>query len=111
MTGNSPSINCRYHTTDQEAQRIPSIISAIKTTLRHIIFKLWKIKEKEKIAKENTPTYKETWRRAWQPTSVFLPGESPWTEEPDGLQFMGCKESDTTEQPSVPKETREKNYG
>ena len=21
----------------------------------------------------------------WQPTSVFLPGESPWTEEPDGL--------------------------
>ena len=25
------------------------------------------------------------WRRAWQPTSVFLPGESPWTEEPGGL--------------------------
>ena len=24
-------------------------------------------------------------RRAWQPTSVFLPGESPWTEEPGGL--------------------------
>ena len=23
------------------------------------------------------------WRRAWQPTPVFLPGESPWTEEPD----------------------------
>ena len=29
------------------------------------------------------------WRRAWQPTSVFLPGESPWTEEPGGLQAMG----------------------
>ena len=26
------------------------------------------------------------WRRAWQPTPVFLPGESPWTEEPGGLQ-------------------------
>ena len=25
------------------------------------------------------------WRRAWQPTSVFLPGESPWTEESGGL--------------------------
>ena len=25
------------------------------------------------------------WRRAWQPTPVFLPGESPWTEEPGGL--------------------------
>ena len=22
------------------------------------------------------------WRRAWQPTPVFLPGESPWTGEP-----------------------------
>ena len=29
------------------------------------------------------------WRRAWQPTPVILPGESPWTEEPGGLQFMG----------------------
>ena len=28
------------------------------------------------------------WRRAWQPTPVFLPGESPWTEEPGGLQPM-----------------------
>jgi len=25
------------------------------------------------------------WRRAWQLTLVFLPGESPWTEEPGGL--------------------------
>ena len=25
------------------------------------------------------------WRRAWQPTPVFLPGESPWTEQPGGL--------------------------
>ena len=29
------------------------------------------------------------WRRAWQPTPVFLPGESPWTEEPGGLQSTG----------------------
>ena len=25
------------------------------------------------------------WRREWQPAPVFLPGESPWTEEPGGL--------------------------
>ena len=25
------------------------------------------------------------WRREWQPTPVFLLGESPWTEEPCGL--------------------------
>ena len=41
----------------------------------------------------------ETWVRslgwqdpleeAWQPTPVFLPGESPWTEEPGELQSMG----------------------
>ena len=32
---------------------------------------------------------KVLWRRAWQPTPVFLPEESPWTEEPVRLQFMG----------------------
>ena len=29
------------------------------------------------------------WRREWLATPVFLPGESPWTEEPGGLQSMG----------------------
>ena len=27
-------------------------------------------------------------RRAWQPTPVFLPGASLWTEEPGGRQSM-----------------------
>ena len=31
------------------------------------------------------------WRRAWQPTPVFLPGESPWTQESSGLQSMGSQ--------------------
>ena len=31
------------------------------------------------------------WKRAWQPTPVFLPGESPWTEEPGRLQSMGSQ--------------------
>ena len=31
------------------------------------------------------------WRRAWQPTPVFLPGESPWTVENGRLQFMGLQ--------------------
>ena len=26
------------------------------------------------------------WLRAWQPTPVFLPGKSPWTEVPGRLQ-------------------------
>ena len=43
------------------------------------------------------------WRRAWQPTPVFLPGEShgqrslAWIEEPGGLQSTGSQRVGTTE--------------
>ena len=50
---------------------------------------------------KNMPAMSETWvwswvgqipwRRAWQTTPVFLPGESPWTEDPNGLQSMGLQ--------------------
>ena len=40
----------------------------------------------------------DPWRRERQPTPVFLPGESPWTEEPGGLWSRGPKELDTTKQ-------------
>ena len=33
------------------------------------------------------------WRRKWQPTPVFLPGKTAWTEEPGGLQSMGLQKS------------------
>ena len=44
---------------------------------------------------KNLPAMRETWvqslgdplERAWQPTPAFLPGESPWTEEPGGLKY------------------------
>ena len=29
--------------------------------------------------------------RAWEPIPVFLPGESPWTEEPGGPQSIGSQ--------------------
>ena len=45
------------------------------------------------------------WRREWQPTPVFLPGESPWTKEPGGLQSMGLQEMDTTKQLSTARNT------
>ena len=58
---------------------------------------------------KNLPAMQETWVRslgrssggghAWQPTPVFLPGESPWTKDPGGP--WGCKESDTTERLST----------
>ena len=31
------------------------------------------------------------WRRGLQPTPVFLPGESPWREEPGGLRAVGSQ--------------------
>ena len=41
------------------------------------------------------------WRRAWQPTPVFLPGEFHGQRSLAGGSPWGCKQSDTTEQLSV----------
>ena len=46
--------------------------------------------------------------RAWQPIPVFLPGESPRTEEPGELQSMGSKESDMAEQLSTAQHREER---
>jgi len=35
--------------------------------------------------------WKVPWRRAWQSTPKFLPGESSWTEELGGLQSKGSQ--------------------
>ena len=37
------------------------------------------------------------WRRKWQPTPVFLPGESQEPGSPLGCRLWGCTELDTTE--------------
>ena len=37
------------------------------------------------------------WRRKWQPTPVFLPGESQGQESLVGCCLWGCTESDMTE--------------
>ena len=34
---------------------------------------------------------KISWRKKWQPTLVFLPGESPWTENSGGLWSKGLQ--------------------
>ena len=56
---------------------------------------------------KNPPTMQETWvrslgweysqRRAWQPTPVFLPGESHGQRNLAGYSPWGCKELGTTE--------------
>ena len=57
---------------------------------------------------KSLPAMRETWIRSlgqedflekeMATHSSVLPWRIPWTEEPGGLQSMGCKESDTTEQ-------------
>ena len=37
------------------------------------------------------------WRRKWQPTPVFLPGESQGQRSLVGCRLWGCTESDMTE--------------
>ena len=37
------------------------------------------------------------WRRTWQPTPVFLLGESNGQRSLEGYSSWGCKELDTTE--------------
>ena len=37
------------------------------------------------------------WRRKWQPTPAFLPGESQGQQSLVGCHLWGCTESDTTE--------------
>ena len=37
------------------------------------------------------------WRRKWQPTPVFVPGEALGQRSPVGYSPWGRKESDTTE--------------
>ena len=56
---------------------------------------------------KNLPTMWETWvnpwvrkipwRRAWQPTPIFLPGESHGQRSLEGYRPWGCKELDTAE--------------
>ena len=43
----------------------------------------------------------ELFRRAWQPTPVFLPGKSHGQRSLVSYSPWGCKESDTTEQLST----------
>ena len=45
--------------------------------------------------------WKIPWGWAWQPTPVFLPGESHGQRSLVGYSPWGCKESDTTERVSA----------
>ena len=64
-------------------QRKPPLLRSLAQTVKNLsaIWETW------------VPSlgWEDPWRKAWQPTPVFLPGEFPWTEEPDGLQSMASQ--------------------
>ena len=43
------------------------------------------------------PGFEDPQEEAKQPTPLFLPGESPWTEESDRLQSIGSQRVRQTE--------------
>ena len=45
--------------------------------------------------------WEDPWKKAWQPTPVFLPGEFPGQRSPVGCSPWSCKESDMTERLST----------
>ena len=92
-------------------------VSVWQKPLQHckvISFQLIKINEKTKVLalkkKQPETVYnaedlgsipwmgKIPWRRAWQPTAVFLPGESHEERSLAGYSLCSCKELETTEQ-------------
>ena len=67
------------------------------------LLSLWvKLKTKREELETNSlleyQDQKISWRREWQPTPVFLPGESHGQRSLVGYSPWGPKESDTTEQ-------------
>ena len=53
-------------------------------------------REEERVTSFSLFTFMH-WRRKWQPTPVFLPGESQGWESLVGCHLWGHTESDTTE--------------
>ena len=60
----------------------------------------------EKDARDDPWVGKITWRKKWQPTLIFLPGEFHGQRSLEGHSLGGHKESDTTENAHVRAHTR-----
>ena len=79
--------------------RIPALPSAKATLVQrpepHFPKFLFREAFTDHFIKNSAPST-PTWRREWQPTPVFLPGEFHGQRSLAGYSPWGCKESDTT---------------
>ena len=58
-----------------------------------VLLNLWRICLQCRRPGFNPWIRKIPWRRAWQPTPVFLPGEFPGQTSPAGYSLWSCKET------------------
>ena len=65
-----------------------------------LVVKNWPAKEGDirALGQEDPCIRKIPWRKTWQPTPVFLSGESHGRKSLAGSDPFGCKESDTVEE-------------
>ncbi|KAB0378112.1 hypothetical protein FD755_009690 [Muntiacus reevesi] len=54
--------------------------------------------------------WKISWRKAWQPTPAFLPGESSWTEEPCRVQSIGSQRLSWSKENLCVRKRRKENH-
>ena len=85
---------------------LPHFYSSLSSVFYHLLFELWLLRCREpacqcprhKRCRFNPWIGKIPWRRAWQPTPVFLPGKSHGQRILAGYSPQGHNESDTTEE-------------
>ena len=72
------------------------LVRAVLRRVSHVIATItglsWWLRQSKICLQCKRPRFevgKFPWKRAWQPTLVFLPGEIPWMEEPGRLQSIG----------------------
>ena len=85
-----------------------SVIHVHIFTLFEILFSyrsLWSIRKSLLYSRSLLVIYFIYWRRKWQPTPVFLPGEFHGQRNLEGYSSWGARKSDTTEQLSTHKHT------
>ena len=73
--------------------RNPAIVSFLKWMINNVSTVPWWLRQWRIRLQCRRPGFhpwvgKIPWRRAWQSTPVFLPGESPWTEEAGGSMVL-----------------------
>ena len=61
------------------------VVGSFYPSVFHIWYKWWRIHLQCQRPGFDPWVGKIPWRGTWQPTPVFLPGESSWTVEPGGL--------------------------